>query len=64
MPWDVEAQLLLNRLISGQPVLTQISVAKRLRDMSEREARSGNLERVTIDCVNKSKASLGVMETA
>ena len=64
MPWDVEAQLLLNRLISGQPVLTQISVAKRLRDMSEREARSGNLERVTVDCVNKSKTSLGVMETA
>jgi chlorophyllide a reductase subunit Z len=64
MPWDVEAQLLLNRLISGQPVLTQISVAKRLRDMSEREARSGNLERVTVACVNKSKTSLGVMETA
>ena len=64
MPWDVEAQLLLNRLISGQPVLTQISVAKRLRDMSEREARSGNLERVTVDCVHKSKTSLGVMETA
>jgi len=45
-------------------VLTQISVAKRLRDMSEREARSGNLERVTVDCVHKSKTSLGVMETA
>jgi len=29
MPWEQEAQKLLNKLISEQPVLTQISAAKK-----------------------------------
>jgi len=57
MPWEVEAQELLNKLISNQPVLTQISAAKRMRDEAELEARKQNIERVTVDCVQKSSFS-------
>jgi len=57
MPWEQEAQTLLNKLISNQPVLTQISAAKRMRDEAELEARKQNIERVTVDCVQKSSFS-------
>jgi 3,8-divinyl chlorophyllide a/chlorophyllide a reductase subunit Z len=57
IPWEEEAQTLLNKLISSQPVLTQISAAKRMRDEAEHEARKQNIERVTVDCVQKSKLS-------
>ncbi|MBU3579602.1 chlorophyllide a reductase subunit Z [Polynucleobacter sp. 73C-SIWE] len=58
MPWEQEAQALLNKLISNQPVLTQISAAKRMRDEAELEARKQNIERVTVDCVQKSSFSI------
>jgi chlorophyllide a reductase subunit Z len=58
MPWEQEAQTLLNKLISNQPVLTQISAAKRMRDEAELEARKQNIERVTVDCVQKSSFSI------
>ncbi|MBU3574912.1 chlorophyllide a reductase subunit Z [Polynucleobacter sp. UK-Mo-2m-Kol15] len=58
MPWEQEAQELLNKLISNQPVLTQISAAKRMRDEAEFEARKQNIERVTVDCVQKSSFSI------
>jgi len=58
MPWEQEAQDLLNKLISNQPVLTQISAAKRMRDEAEHEARKQNIERVTVDCVQKSSFSV------
>jgi 3,8-divinyl chlorophyllide a/chlorophyllide a reductase subunit Z len=54
IPWEEEAQALMNKLISNQPVLTQISVAKRIRDEAEFEARKQKIERVTVDCVQKS----------
>ncbi len=58
MPWEQEAQELLNKLISNQPVLTQISAAKRMRDEAELEARKQNIARVTVDCVQKSSFSI------
>ena len=58
MPWEQEAQDLLHKLISNQPVLTQISAAKRMRDEAELEARKQNIERVTVDCVQKSSFSI------
>jgi len=58
MPWELEAQELLNKLISNQPVLTQISAAKRMRDEAELEARKQNIEKVTVDCVQKSSFSI------
>jgi len=48
----------VNKLISNQPVLTQISAAKRMRDEAELEARKQNIERVTVDCVQKSSFSI------
>ncbi|NBT75304.1 MAG: chlorophyllide a reductase subunit Z [Betaproteobacteria bacterium] len=39
LPWTQDAQDLLSELIAAQPVLLQISVAKRLRDRAERMAR-------------------------
>lgn len=62
MPWEQEAQVLLNKLISNQPVLTQISAAKRMRDEAELEARKQNIERVTVDCVQKSSFSITTRE--
>lgn len=62
MPWEQEAQTLLNKLISNQPVLTQISAAKRMRDEAELEARKQNIERVTVDCVQKSSFSISAGE--
>ena len=62
MPWEQEAQELLNKLISNQPVLTQISAAKRMRDEAELEARKQNIERVTVDCVQKSSFSIAAGE--
>jgi len=64
MPWEQEAQELLNKLISNQPVLTQISAAKRMRDEAEHEARKQNIERVTVDCVQKSSFSITAGEVA
>ena len=57
IPWEEEAQALMNKLISNQPVLTQISAAKKIRDEAEFEARKQNIERVTVDCVQKSTLS-------
>ena len=63
MPWDEEAQTLLNKIINSQPVLTQISAAKRIRDEAELEARKQKSEKVTVDCVQKSSLSLVSGET-
>jgi len=64
MPWELEAQELLNKLISKQPVLTQISAAKRIRDEAELEARKQNIEKVTVACLQKSSFSLAEGEIA
>jgi chlorophyllide a reductase subunit Z len=39
LPWTAEAQALLAELVAAQPVLVQISAAKRMRDGAERDAR-------------------------
>lgn len=58
MPWEQEAQDLLSKLVSKQPVLTQISAAKKIRDEAELEARKQNIEKVTVACLQKSSFSL------
>jgi chlorophyllide a reductase subunit Z len=49
--WDDAANDLLNELVSSEPVLVQISAAKRLRDRAERDARKAGEERVSAERV-------------
>ncbi|MGJ7506199.1 chlorophyllide a reductase subunit Z [Variovorax sp. GT1P44] len=57
-PWDDEAQRLLNELVETEPVLVQISAAKRLRDRAERDARRAGEDRVTVERVARARAAL------
>jgi len=57
-PWDDEAQALLNELVSAQPVLVQISAAKRLRDRAERDARQAGEDRITAERVARAREAL------
>jgi chlorophyllide a reductase subunit Z len=57
-PWDDEAQQVLSRYVQSQPVLVQISAAKRLRDRAEREARRLGEAEVTVTCVESVRGAL------
>jgi chlorophyllide a reductase subunit Z len=46
LPWEHAAQTLLNKLVSKQPVLVQISAAKLLRDQAEEFSREQGDEEV------------------
>ena len=58
LPWEAEAQALLARLVQAEPVLVQISAAKRLRDRAESEARRAGDVRVTCARVDAAHAAL------
>ena len=57
-PWDPEAQRLLDEWVRAEPVLVQISAAKRLRDRAEREAERAGEERVSAERVAQARAAL------
>jgi chlorophyllide a reductase subunit Z len=59
-PWDDQAQLRLHALIAGQPVLVQISAAKRLRDAAEQQAREAGETAVQAVHVTRAGAALGM----
>jgi len=63
-PWDDKAQARLHALISNQPVLVQISAAKRLRDEAERQARESGEAAVNESHVNTAGQSMGLGEFA
>jgi chlorophyllide a reductase subunit Z len=56
--WDDDAQELLGEIVRTEPVLVQISAAKRLRDRAERDARRAREERVTVQRVNATRDAL------
>jgi chlorophyllide a reductase subunit Z len=45
--WDADALELLRELVDAEPVLVQISAAKRMRDRAERDARADGTNRVS-----------------
>ncbi len=55
--WSADARELLEQLVEEQPVLVRISFAKKLRDDSERIARSHGEKQVTIDHVMNNAVS-------
>jgi chlorophyllide a reductase subunit Z len=58
LPWEPDAQELLRELVDAEPVLVQISAAKRLRDRAEREARKAGEDRVTVAQLRAARAAL------
>lgn len=58
LPWDLEAHQLLADVVATQPVLVQISAAKRIRDRAERDARRAGEARVTTERVEQSRSAL------
>jgi 3,8-divinyl chlorophyllide a/chlorophyllide a reductase subunit Z len=57
-PWDDDAQQLLSDFVQTEPVLVQISAAKRLRDRVERDARQAGEARVTAERVARSRDAM------
>ena len=62
--WEAEAQRLLAELVAAEPVLVQISAAKRLRDRAERDAQRAGEDTVTVARVAGAREALRQGEAA
>jgi chlorophyllide a reductase subunit Z len=58
LPWDDEAKSAFDEIVETYPILIRISAAKRLRDLSEKDARDLNDPVVTRDHVLASRRGL------
>lgn len=63
-PWDDEAQTALAAWVDQEPVLVQISAAKRLRDRAERDARRAGEAHVSAERVAQARLALRQGEPA
>jgi chlorophyllide a reductase subunit Z len=63
-PWDDDAQALLADFVNSEPVLVQISAAKRLRDRAERDAKRAGEARVSAQRVARSREAMKQGEPA
>ena len=63
-PWADQAQVKLHALVAQQPVLVQISAAKRLRDHAEQLARDAKEALVTEQHVRAAGQHMGLGEPA
>lgn len=59
LPWSEQAQEYLRDCVSSQPVLVQISVAKTLRDGTDRAAQRAQETEVTLERVKQTAHALG-----
>ena len=59
LPWTEEAQEFLRVCVSSQPVLVQISVAKNLRDSTDRAAQMAQETEVCAERVKETANALG-----
>jgi chlorophyllide a reductase subunit Z len=64
LQWDAAAQALLNEFVQTEPVLVQISAAKRLRDRAERDARQTGATQVGVDHVRRARYAMQQGATA
>jgi 3,8-divinyl chlorophyllide a/chlorophyllide a reductase subunit Z len=55
LPWNAEAQALLDEVLAASPVLVRISAARRMRDAAERSARGEGSDCVTVSSVEKAR---------
>jgi chlorophyllide a reductase subunit Z len=62
--WHDDAQARLAELVASDPVLVQISSAKRLRDRAERDARRAGEDEVSADRVSRAHAAMKQGEPA
>ena len=60
LQWSDEAQELLRQCVSAQPVLIQISVAKTLRDTTDRAAQQANETQVSAERLMLTAKTLGM----
>ncbi len=60
LPWSSDAKAALDEIVEQQPVLIRISVAKRMRDRAEREAR--RMESNTVAKAHVSRAQESLLE--
>jgi chlorophyllide a reductase subunit Z len=55
LPWNDEAQSLLDEVLASSPVLVRISAARRMRDAAEQSARGDGSDCVTVKSVEKAR---------